>query len=95
MWCLGMAVVQKKSGGVWICIDLKFLLYKVEKPSVCLSVRLHFWHADNSVVCALIETGLARNESCVFREHKVYFYKPTEPTVHRQECIKDEGGSSH
>ena len=59
------------------------LLYKAKKPSVCLSVHLHFWHADNSTVCALIETGLARNESCVFEEHKVYFYKPTEPTVHR------------
>ena len=61
------------------------------RPSVCLSVRLHFWHAHNSVVGALIKMGLTRNESCVFEEHKVYFYKPTEPTVHRQECVKDEG----
>ena len=54
------------------------LLYKAEKPSVCL----HFWHADNSAVSARIETGLARNESCVFEDHKVYFYKPIVPTVH-------------
>ena len=35
------------------------------------SVRLR--HADNSAVSAWIETGLARNESCVFEDHKVYF----------------------
>ena len=35
------------------------LLYKAEKPFVCLSVRPHFWHADISVVSALIETRLA------------------------------------
>ena len=63
--------------------------------SVCLSVRLHFWRNDNSAVCALIKARLAQNESCVFEEHNVYFYKPTEPTVHRQECVKDEGVSSH
>ena len=44
------------------------LLYKAEKPSVCLSVCLHFWHAHNSAVFALIETGLAQNESCVIEE---------------------------
>ena len=54
------------------------LLYKAEKLSVCL----HFWYADNSAVFAPIETGLAQNESCVFKEYKVYFYKPTKPTVH-------------
>ena len=48
---------------------LASLLYKAEKPSVCLSVHLHFWNADNSVVYASIETGLALNESCVFKEH--------------------------
>ena len=47
---------------------LASLLYKAEKPSVCLSVRPHFWHADISVVSASIETGLARNESCVTEE---------------------------
>ena len=53
------------------------------RPSVCLSFcPSAFWHADNSAVCALIETGLAQNESYVFEKHKVYFYKPPEPTVH-------------
>ena len=77
---------------------LASLLYYIKLKSclsVCLSVRLHFWHADNSAVCTLIEIGLARNESCVFEEHKVYFYKSTEPTVHRQECVKDYDLSSH
>ena len=72
-----------------------YLLYKAEKLSACLSVHLHFRHADNSAVCALIEIGLTRNESCVFEEHKVYFHKSTKPTVHRQECVKDDGVSSH
>ena len=45
-----------------------YLLYKAEKPSVRLSVRLHFWNAHNSVVSASIETGLARNESCIIEE---------------------------
>ena len=30
-------------------------------------------------------------ESCVFEDHKVYAYKPVVPTVHRQECLEDEG----
>ena len=51
---------------------LASLLYKAEKPSVRPSVCLHFWHAYSSVVSARIETGLARNESCVFEDHKVY-----------------------
>ena len=65
------------------------LLYKAEKPSVCLSVHPHFWHADISVMSASIETRLARNQSCAFGHHRVYFYKPTEPKIHRQECVKD------
>ena len=32
----------------------------------------------------------AQCESCAFGEHRVYFYKPKEPTAHRQERIKDE-----
>ena len=40
-----------------------------------------FWHANISAVSARIETGLARNESCVFEDHKVYAYKPIVPTV--------------
>ena len=62
--------------------------------SVCLSVCT-FRHADNSAVSAQIETGLARNESCVFEDRKVYFYKPMAPTVHQLECLEDEGVSSH
>ena len=69
-------------------------IYKAEKPSVCLSIYC-FWHADNLAVSASIEAGLAQNESCVFKEHKVYFQKPTEPTVHQQECLKDDGVCSH
>ena len=51
------------------------LLYKAEKPSVCLTVCLsvRLRHADISAVSARIETGLTRNESCVFEDHKVYF----------------------
>ena len=71
------------------------LLYKAEKPSVCPSVRLYFWHADNSAVSTRIETGLAQSKSCVFGDHKVYFYKPIVPTFHRQEYLEDEGVSSH
>ena len=59
-------------------------------PSVCPSVCT-FWHADISAMSAQIETGLAQNESCVFEDHKVYFYKSILPTVHRQECLEDEG----
>ena len=57
------------------------LLYKAQKPSVCLSICTS-WHADNSVMSAWIKTRRARNESCVFEDHKVYFYKPILPTVH-------------
>ena len=67
-----------------------YLLYKAEKPSVCLSVHLNFWQADNSVSSAWIETRFAWNERCVFVDHRVYFYKPTQPTVHQQERVKDK-----
>ena len=40
-----------------------YLLYKVEKPSVRLSVCPSDRHADISAVYASIETRLARNES--------------------------------
>ena len=69
------------------------LLYYIKLKSrlpVCLSVCIF-----GTQITASIETELARNESCVFEEHKSLFYKPTEPTVHGQECIKDEGVSSH
>ena len=41
---------------------------------------------------ARIETGLARNESCVLEDHKVYFYKTVVPTVYRQECCLENEG---
>ena len=44
---------------------------------------------DNSAVSALIKTGLAQCESCAFDDQSL-FYEPKEPTVHHQECIKDE-----
>ena len=53
----------------YIFMHNTILLYKAEKPSVCLSVRLNFWNADNSIVSVSIRTGLARNESCVCKEH--------------------------
>ena len=64
------------------------LLHKAEKPSVCLSVLI-FWHADILVMSASIETRFAENQSCAYRDQGVYFYKPTEPTIHQQEYIKD------
>ena len=54
------------------------LLYKAKK----LSVHLHFWHADNLVISVWIEMELARNESCILVDDRVYFYKGTEPIVH-------------
>ena len=80
-----------KSWPLWQVLDC-LIYYKKLKSNlyVCLSA-LHFWNADNSVVFASIGMGLAWNKSCVFEKNQVYFYKPKEPTVHRQECIKDEG----
>ena len=93
MWlkCCAFLPINQLIHWLFSYFQYLFLLYEAEKPSVCQ----HFWHADNSAVCALMEKGFTRNESCVFEEHKVYFYKPTEPTVHRQECVEDEGVSSH
>ena len=78
--------------------DLITLLYHfgpyIKLKAICLLVHpsvCTFWYADISAVAAWIEMGLARNESCVFEDHKVYFYKPIVPTVHRQECLEAEG----
>ena len=43
------------------------LLYKAEKSSICLSIRI-FRHAGISVMSASVKTGLTRNESCVIKE---------------------------
>ena len=53
--------------------DNLLLLYKAEKLSVCLSVRLHFWHADNSAVCALIERNLLEMKAVSLKNTKFSF----------------------
>ena len=71
MWCdMDSILLVKQALQLLYGNCSHYLLYKAEKPSVCLSVHLHFWHADNSAVFASIETGLARNESCVFKQQK-------------------------
>ena len=71
----------------------KQVTYEAEKPPVCLSVCT-FWHADNSAVSVQIETGLDRNERCVFEDYKVYFYKSIRAIIHPHECAKGTGVSS-
>ena len=66
---LSVYIITDKAIAIICMVNL--LLYKAEKPSVCT-----FLHADISIASAWIETGLVRNESCVFEDHKVYFYKP-------------------
>ena len=39
---------------------------------------------------ASIEMRLAQSESCAFDDHRIYFCKPKEPSVHHQECVKDK-----
>ena len=51
------------------------LLYKAEKPSVCLSVRLSVRRDGNSVVSACINMGLALHDSYVFWHVQVCFKK--------------------
>ena len=63
------------------------LLYKDEKPSVCLSDR----PADISAVSALIDVGLARHESCVLWNHVVCLYKSSSATIRPHECAKGTG----
>ena len=66
-----------------------FLLYKVEKPSVRLSVHLHFTHhADNSVMCASLKTRLARNNCYVFWHQRVCFLKFPGAIVFRQRSVE-------
>ena len=51
---------------------LASLLYKAEKPSVCLSVRT-FLAVSFSAVAAWIDVRLARCDSYVFWHDEVYF----------------------
>ena len=70
---------------------LVYILYKDEKPSVCLSVRPSDRPADISAVSAWIDVGLARNESCVLWNHVVCLYKSSSATVCPHECAKGTG----
>ena len=70
---------------------LTSLLHKAEKLSVSLFVCpsvCTFRHTDNSVPSVSIEIGLARNESCVIDDHRVYFLKSTEEVAHQHERAK-------
>ena len=63
--------------------------------SVCLSVCIF-----GTLITQPCQHGLKRDllemkAVIVFEDHKVYFYKPIVPTVHRQECLEGEGVSSH
>ena len=53
-------------------MDALHLLYKDEKPSVCLSVGT-FWHALSFAVSPRIRAKFARNEAPVLGEHGVHF----------------------
>ena len=64
------------------------LLYKAEKPSVCLSVRI-FLAVWISAMAARNDVGLARNDSYVFWRDEVYFKKFLSALVFRQESAKD------
>ena len=68
--------------------DYIYLLYKAEKPSVRLSVRI-FLVEWILAVDARIHVKLARNEAPVFWEHEVCFYNVLTPAVRhlrRVEC---------
>ena len=83
---------DKRANSLMLCGSIVVQIYYIKLNSclsVCLSVCT-FWYADISAVSARIETGLARNKSCVFEDHKVYFHKPIVPTVHQQECLEDK-----
>ena len=83
-----MTVFQAKDGVRFICLATpmylhdragklaSLLLYKAEKPSVCLSVCLSVricCRVDISAVAAWIDVRLARCDSYVFWHDEVYF----------------------
>ena len=53
------------------------------------TVCLHFWNTNHSVVAALVEVGLAHNQSHAFEDHGVYFWTSTKPVVCQHEGAKD------
>ena len=60
--------IPSSLGGRSISVGINIYIYYIKLKShlsVCPSVLI-FWHADISVVSALIETRLARNQSCAF-----------------------------
>ena len=59
----------------YLSSTIYLLLYKAEKPSVCLSVRLPVRRTSNSVVSACIDVGLALHDSDVLWHVQVCFKK--------------------
>ena len=79
----------------FICINFIYYIKLKSHLFVGPSICLHCWHTHNSAASASIEIGLALNKSCVIEDCGVYFYKPTEPIVYPQECVKSESVSSY
>ena len=55
-----------------MCMQTYLLLYKVEKPSVCLSICT-LWHADNTAVAVLIEKDLLEIKAVSLKMTKCNF----------------------
>ena len=53
--------------------------------SVCPSICIFGTQTTQPCLHGLKQDLLAQNESYVFEDHKVYFYKTVVPTVHQQE----------
>ena len=58
-----------------MCMQTYLLLYKVEKPSVYLSICT-LWHADNSAVAVLIENELLEIKAVSLKITKCNFRSP-------------------
>ena len=68
------------------------LLYKDEKPSVCLSVCRHFFrHARSFAVSPRIRAKFARNEAPVLGEHGVHFKMVLTHVVRRLQRFECQG----